>query len=324
MIANSAWILFAIFAAIVFFDSVPPRLFDPIWLITTATALVSAASIPLVAVVIVHIAAALAPLNPSIYQIQRRISRLAAWLALVYLLLIPLLGFATWRGIVNVRQTSSRQAVVISRNVDRLYKAIDSAGTTKQLQQNMAQLNGPQVADQELTVPLDQLKASARRVIDQLRKRYIEELPKPQSEVFKPIYLQALRAAALALISSIGFASLSWDPLKQQSLLQSLFSPKNEAALSPAGFSKRLRKAFSTLLSPFKADPSKESTKRFWVQQRDREKRASALRAKEVKRNADKLQKALQQRERKRRLEERKRERERQINRRRGGGDEDD
>lgn len=323
LIANSSSIFYALFIVIVAVDALPLRLLDPLWFIQTATSLTNTVSFPLAGLFFLHISAALSPLNSAINQRLLLLSRLAVWAALAYLLLIPLLGFAVWRGIANVKQESARQISGVSRNADRLVAAIDRAKTAKELQSSMEQLQGPKIADQDFEIPLDQIKTRLKKIVSQLRQKFIAELPQPNSEAFKPIYVQAMRASALALVSSIGFASLSWDPLKQQTLLQKLLSPPNKASLSPAGLSKKITKAVTPLLAPFKPDPSKESRKRFWSQLRDKEKRASAMRAKEIKRNAEKLRRAQQERERQRRLQERKRERERQRNRRRSGDDDD-
>jgi len=319
LVVSASSVFYALFIVLVTADALPLRLLDPLWLIQTATSLTNTVSFPLAGLFFVHIAAALAPLNISINQRRMLLSRLAAWASLAYLLLIPLLGFAVWRGIANVQRESARQVSGVSRNADRLIAAIERAKTPKELQSSMEQLQGPKIGDQDLVIPLDQIKLSLKKIVFQLRQKFIADLPRPNSEAYKPLYVQALRASVLALVSSIGFAALSWQPLKEQSLLQSLLRPNRNAALSPANWSKRL----SPLLAPFKRYPSEESRKRFWFQRRDNEKRASALRHKEIKRNADKLRKVHQERERQRRLQELKRERERRRNFRRGGDDEE-
>lgn len=192
IVADSALALFGLFLVVVGFDSFPPRLLDPIWLITASSVLVNSVSIPLAGVLFTHIAAIISPHNNALQERRRRISRLARLAAFGYLLLIPLLAFATWRGVTNVNQGSLRQAAVITRNADRLNKAIDSASSSLQLQQAMVRLQGPQISDRDLAVPLEQLKGNLRGIIAQLRQRFISELPKPDSEAYKPLYLLSL------------------------------------------------------------------------------------------------------------------------------------
>jgi hypothetical protein len=246
----------------------------------------------------VHIAAALAPLNISINQRRMRLSRLAAWTSLAYLLLIPLLGFAVWRGIANVERESARQVSEISRNADRLIAAIERANTSKELQSSMAQLQGPRIGEQELSIPLDQVKLSLKKIVLQLRAKFIEQLPKPTSEAFKPFYAQALRASALALMSSIGFAALSYDDLKQQTLLRSLFSKSPDP--NRGSFYRSLQKLIEKA-----GDATRKYAQRaeFLAILRRRQKdsdRAKVQHEREMKRNAEMQRKMAAVREKKR------------------------
>jgi len=314
LIASSSSIFYALFILIVTVDSLPLRLLDPLWLIQTATSLTNTVSFPLAGLFFVHIAGALAPLNSSINQRRMLLSRLAAWAALAYLLLIPLLGFAVWRGIANVQQESARQISGVSRNADRLIAAIDRAKSSKELQGSMQRLQGPKISDQDLELPLDQIKTILTKLVFQLRQKFIAEIPRPNSEAYKPLYVQSLRASALALVSSIGFASLSWDSLKQQTLLQTLFGRQSGGifGFKRGGLPRSIKKYLDDLKRSTSKDAVEAQRLSEWRRRQkdsDRAKkqleRSQSLRDREMKRNLAQQRKLSQQRERQRQLVER-------------------
>ena len=212
LLADGALAFFAIYAVVVAFEILPPRLTDPLWLLAASTALVNAVSIPLAGVVFLHLAAAIAPYTNWIHQRRQRISRLAAWASLGFLLLLPLMGFATWRGITNVSAASQKQTAGYTRSANRLLQAIDRAATPKELQQSMVKLQGPQISDQDLNQPLAVLKKAETQVVKQALASYVAQLPKPNSQAYKPLYLQTFRTAVLSLVSSLAFAAVVWDP----------------------------------------------------------------------------------------------------------------
>ena len=298
LLADAALALFAIYGVVVAFDSLPPRLTDPLWLLSASTSLVSSVSIPLAGVVFLHLAAAIAPYTNWIHQRRQLISRLAAWASLGFLLLLPLLGFATWRGVTNVKAEGQKQIVGLTRNAKVLFEAINKASSPQELQRSMVALQGPQLRNEDLAQPLAVLKSAETQVVKQALISSLSQIPKADSNAYKPLYIQTLRTALLALVSSIAFAAVVWDPLKRQTLLQSLFSKtknSNRGGLYPS-IQKQIEKA-------------KEATRRdaqqaerltiFRRRQKDSE-RAKVQREREMKRNVEMQRKAASVRERKR------------------------
>jgi len=314
LLADAALALFAIYAVVVVFDNLPPRLFDPLWLISISTALVNSVSIPLVGVVLLHVAASIAPQTNWIHQRRQRFSRFARWAAFGFLLLLPLLGFATWRGITNVNTASQNQTAGLTRKANRILAAINNASSPQQLQRSMVELQGPLLRNEDLTQPLPALKKLGTVVVKQTLQTYLEQLPKPDSNAFKPLYIQILRTALLSLVSSLAFASLAYDPLKQKTLLQSLIRPQS------AGISGLQRGGlFSTIskqLDQFKRSTSKDAAEAQQLADRRRSQmesnrakkqaeRSKSLRDQEVKRSLAQQRKLSQQRERDQKLAER-------------------
>ncbi len=299
LLADAALAMFAIYAVVVAFDIFPLRLADPLWLITASSALVNAVSIPLAGVVFLHLAAAIAPYTNWIHQRRQNISRLAAWAALGFLLLLPLLGFATWRGITNVSAASQKQTAGYTRSAQNLLQAIDRAATPRELQQSMVKLQGPQISDQDLNQPLAVLKKAGTLVVKQALAASVSQLPKADSQVYKPLYIQTLRTALLSLVSSIAFAAVVWDPLKRQSLLQSLFGKTKDP--NRGSFYRSLQKLIGKARDATRKDAQRaEFLAILRRRQKDLDRAKKAQREREMKRNAEMQRKMAAVREKKR------------------------
>jgi hypothetical protein len=148
-------------------------------------------------------------------------------LALIFLCLLPLLGFATWRGISNVRTEVNQRVGLINRNADRVRSVIIKASTPKELQQFMVDQDGPAVGLEELNTPLATLKKTKLLLVEQVRNYYLSQIPGFKSKSFQPIFIQTLRTTALAFAGSAGFAALAWNPKRKQSLLRFLLDIRN-------------------------------------------------------------------------------------------------
>ena len=116
MLANVAIGLFLIFIVVVTFQILPIRLLDPAWILTFADSVCKAVLIPLVGLLLFHGAAALASPYLRIHARRFQISRLALVPVIGYLLLVPLIGFANWRGIKVIQTKQQIQNVRINKN----------------------------------------------------------------------------------------------------------------------------------------------------------------------------------------------------------------
>lgn len=217
---SAALATFALFLVGVAAELLPPQPQDPLWLLQVATGFVNTLTIPLAGVLFFHLAAALVPLNDMGELCRTWASRVATALALFFLLLIPLLGFATWRGMTNVQAAVQQEVKSINLNADRVRGAIRKASTPKELQRSMAEQNGPRVSVEEFNIPLATLKKSKLQLVDQVQNYYMNQIPGVKSRKYYPIFMQTLRTSALALVASTGFAALAWNPKRQQSLLR--------------------------------------------------------------------------------------------------------
>jgi len=297
LILAASYALIAIFVLVNCFDSFPVRLLDPAWIITTSFSLANSVSIPIAGVGLAHVAAALAPLDATIEQRRRLISRLSALAALGFLLMLPLLGFATWRGIYNVNRGAKLQTDAYNRMAGKLIGAIDLSSSPQDLQKKMVGLKGPQISDRDLERPLAELKQRQKQIIELTLQNSINQIPRPNSENFIPLYRQALRSALLSLVGSIAFAALAWNPIKQQSLLSSLFAkppyPK------PNGFLMFIKNKLVEFKQSNLADSNRSQAKAL-AHRRQLESRMEIIRQqREDKRNYEMKRKAAAERDRK-------------------------
>jgi len=309
LILSSSFALFAVYIVVVCVDSFPVRLLDPVWIITASYSFANVVTIPIAGVGLAHVAAALAPLDATIEQRRRWISRLSALAALGFLLMVPLLGFATWRGISNVNLGAKLQAEVFKRDAGKLIEAINQSSSPQELQKKMVALQGPQINDRDLVRPLAELKQTQKQIIKLSVQNLIGQIPGPTSENYRPLYRQALRSALLSLVSSIAFAALSWDPLKQQSLLQLLFAKTSYP--KPNGFLLLIKKKIvelkrTNLVASNKSEASVLA--RRWQRESQRE---AIQRQRNAKRNHEIQRKAAAERDRKQAQAERQAKKER-------------
>jgi len=297
LILAASYALIAFFVLVNCFDGFPVRLLDPAWIIATASSLSNSVSIPIAGVGLAHVAAALAPLNTTIEQRRRLISRLSALAALGFLLMLPLLGFATWRGVYNVNRGAKLQTKAYNRMAGKLIGAIDVSSSPQDLQKKMVGLKGPQISDRDLERPLAELKQRQKQIIELTLQNSINQIPRPTSENFIPLYRQALRSALLSLVGSIAFAALAWNPIKEQSLLSSLFAkpPYPNSNRFLMFIKKKLVESKQSNL----VDSDRSQTKAL-ANRRQRESRMEMIRQqREEKRNYEMKRKAAAERDRK-------------------------
>lgn len=219
--------LIALYLVIIGFDILPPRILDPLWMLTTASSLCNNISIPLVGMASLHLAAFLAPINNRIQGRQAFFSRVALWACLGFLLLLPVIGFANWRGIRNVSASNTQTVAQVKRNADRLIAQIEAASSPKDLQLRLGRLQGPVLPDSQLNQPLPLLKKQALTLVNRVLNQYLTSIPTPKSEVYTEIYRQSLRTALMALLAAIMTASLAWDPRSSNSILRQLLNSES-------------------------------------------------------------------------------------------------
>ena len=225
ILSNLSIGLFALYIVYVAFDVLPFRLLDPAWMITFASALCNSSSLPLVGLALMHLANGFDPGSQLITSRRNLSARLAAWAALGFLMLLPLIGYANWRGIRNIELTNKANIAAINAKANQLKDQISKASTQRDLQERMAKFQGPALANEALNMPLEQLKQQSLAVIQSSAKAFEVKTLGPFSEQYKPIYKLSLRAAAISLVAAVAFAAGAWNPRTNMTALSSITSP---------------------------------------------------------------------------------------------------
>ena len=222
MLSDGALALFITYLILVAFDALPPRFLDPAWILSLALSLSGNMAIPLAALAFIHVAAWMTPMNNSIQARRNFFGSIARWAMLGFLFLIPLIGYATWAGSNAIKIQNEIQRNTAKNTNDNLVKFIGQATSPGELQAGLIALNGPNIPNQLLDKPLPLLKKQALLIVSQSYKSFLLGVKNRGSEQFIPLYVQALKALLLSIIGAVASAALSWNPLKQQSMLSEI------------------------------------------------------------------------------------------------------
>ena len=158
-------------------------------------------------------------MNNSIQARRNFFGSIARWAMIGFLFLIPLIGYATWAGSNAIKVQNEIQKNTAKKTNDSLVKLIDAASSPGELQAGLIALNGPNIPNQLLDQPLPLLKKQALLIVNQSYKSFLLGVKNRGSEQFTPLYVQALKALLLSIVGAVASAALSWNPLKQQSML---------------------------------------------------------------------------------------------------------
>lgn len=209
-IATVAYAMFAVYPVVVLADLLPPQLLDPAWQLRAAASFVTYLTIPLVALVLFLLGVQLAPRDPVLTARRQRLRRWAALAALGFLLLIPVQGFAIVRGMENVSQQWRSNLVATDLMAERLSQAIITSTSTRELQQRLIAMQGPNIAEADLAQPLPVLQRQLLGAVQQIRDRLKDQV-RAQSGLAQawPLLQRAARNVILCLLGAFGFGSLA-------------------------------------------------------------------------------------------------------------------
>ena len=210
MLANVALGLFLIYLVLVAYEIFPIRIKDPAWMLSFASTVCNYMLFPLAGLVFLHISAAIAAPNHRLHARRRYFSRLAIIPLLGYLLLVPLIGFANWRGVRLIQTRQKIDNVRINKNNQFLTKEINAATSAKDLQIRLRNSGGPTLPDNMLNQPLPLLQNQAKEIISQATNFAKIQAKTPSSPEVVQVYWQSVKLVLLALLSAFCFASVTW------------------------------------------------------------------------------------------------------------------
>ncbi len=222
MLSDGALALFITYLILVAFDALPARLLDPAWMLNLALSLSGNMAIPLAALAFIHVAAWMTPMNNAIQARRNFFGSIARWAMIGFLLLMPLIGYATWAGSNAIKIQNEIQNNAAKKASENLIKFIGAATSPGELQAGLIALNGPNIPNQALNQPLPLLKKQALLIVNESYKSFQLGAKNRGSEQFNPLFVQALKALLLSAVGALASAALSWNPLKQQSMLSEI------------------------------------------------------------------------------------------------------
>lgn len=207
-----ALVFVALFATLVAGSLFPLQPLDPAWQSRVIGALVNAATLPLLAVALLHLSVLLDPQDPRLQQRYQLFCRLAAAASLGFLLLVPLQISA---GLRLQQSTGSQQIQRLDqaqRKLTQFRTALSQATSSADLNQRLQQLNGPSLSPADLTLPLPVLKAQVTNVFNQAQSQINRD--RSALATADPLQLLPLqlRGSVACLALAFGFAIFALRP----------------------------------------------------------------------------------------------------------------
>jgi len=202
--AVTAMGLLVLFVLAVALPLLPPKLADPFWLLAFTGAFCTNGFLALLAVLLLHLAAALQPESWRHHFHRLLVCQCSRLVMVGFLLLIPLQGFAAWRGLEAAQSLSYRAGRVQQARLAQFRQVVERSGTIAELQNQLAAIQAPPLsaADQRLGLPalkadlLSQIKAQETSLLKQAGPRVPTEV----------LIKDSLRVLLLAPLLAMAFA----------------------------------------------------------------------------------------------------------------------
>jgi len=160
LLAAAATLLLLVFVLAVALPLLPPRLADPFWQLAFTSALCSNGFLALLAVLLINLAAALEPEAEWLLGRRQLVGSLCRWVALAFLLLIPLQGLAAWRALAWTSAAESRGASQGLQRIAQFRQAVVRANSVAALQANLAAIQAPPLGAEDQRQSLAALRES--------------------------------------------------------------------------------------------------------------------------------------------------------------------
>ena len=219
-LGNLAVCLLSFYVVAVLAAILPTALLDPAWQLRFTTALINSGFLALLGLALVHLSAYLDPTNQ---HLVRRRNDFAAWAlipVLGFLLLIPLQGYAVWRGIGTANNAQNIQLRQVTGRISALREAISKSTSNQDLQRRWQALKAPPLSPTDLAQPLPQLRKGLLDSLEQTEIRAGDSLKGIQPSVLWQIAQGSVRAVISALVLVVGFASFTQRKSSDRTLLQ--------------------------------------------------------------------------------------------------------
>lgn len=171
LLAAVANVLLLMFMLAVSLPLLPLKLADPFWQLSFTAALCSNGFLALLAVLLLNLAAALLPQADWLVGRRQLVGSLCRWVALAYLLLIPLQGLAAWRALDWAGAAESRAARQELSRIAQFRQAVVSADSVAALQVNLAAIQAPPLGAADQSQSLAAIKSGLLAQLQAVEQR---------------------------------------------------------------------------------------------------------------------------------------------------------
>lgn len=211
--------LFVIFAAVVISTALPPRLLNPTWQLRLIAALVNNGTLALLAFVLMWVATAISPASGRLRARRDQFAAFAVAAALGYLLLIPLQGYAAWKGLNTAKSAQAQQLKAAKQRIGQIRAAISQSRTTAELQSRLQVLRGPSLPTPELSRPIEAIRPQILAGLEGAESRLRQQLGGLPPDRVWQLVQESIRVAITALAYALAYASGAFMPGQPLSLL---------------------------------------------------------------------------------------------------------
>ena len=219
LLAVAARSLVFVFVVTVAVRLFPVQALDPAWQMTICSALLNQAALPLLALVLLHAASALHPADGRLASARRRWRGLAVAATLGFALLLPLQGFATWRGLSQGLQQDAARRAAAERRSGAMLQAIQAASSVDDLQARMQRLRGTTLTPADRALPLPQLRRQLEANLLAARSQLLDRASGPSPNQVWTILSDGVRLAVSSLAFALAFAAGAQRRLSPEPLL---------------------------------------------------------------------------------------------------------
>jgi hypothetical protein len=213
--------LLGIYLITILAAALPVRLLDPAWVGRVCGSVTGGVSFPIVALVLILLGAHLDDPQASSTYLPR-ISRWAFWVALGFLLMIPLQTWSSVALLNKVADQERNQLSVFTYGLERIRLSL----TQEQLAVAIASIPGaPTFKPGTLTVPLPEARRMLIQQIEpQLRLRR-NQLKAMEAKRWKESWPRMVKDAFVSIFAALSFAAVGRSSAESPTLLERLLFP---------------------------------------------------------------------------------------------------
>ena len=207
-LAFMAIALFVTYLITLLSSIVPVRLLDTDWQLRLIAACLDSATIPLVALGLLHLAAYLDPENPVLQKRRDALARLALVAVIGFLLSVPLQAFAGWNSVEAARDNVARQLSVANGTFDLLQETITTATSLDNLQARLQAIQTPSlgIRFETMGLPLPETKRRMLARLQEVRQEVVGRIQAPTPKAIASVVRDSMRVMLSAFALAIAFA----------------------------------------------------------------------------------------------------------------------